>query len=463
MLIMNSIKKNVLLRTLWAKYPRSLRPNYIYYKKFRKLIHETEYNKIEQLRLFQFLTLKNLVNYAWHNIQGYKHLWQRYHFCPEKLKNIEDINLIPFTTKEMIRNNLKKFTNTSIKRLNYITTGGSTGIPFGFYQEYKNNYIEDSFIHDMWARIVNNISYSTKSTVLRGTHIKGLYEYGPANSLTLSSFDVDIDNVKEYLKLIEYYQTPIIQAYPSSIYLMAKIMDSENLTLKHKFLAIILASEPLYDFQRELLQKIFKTSIIHSYGATEKVVLAGNCEKDDRFHVYPQYGITEIINCNDSPVKEGEIGEIVGTGFWNYATPLIRYRTKDFAELGATKCDKCNRNYQLLNRIEGRLQDYIIDQEGNLVTIRGLVFRQHLDAFSNIKQMQLKQEKVGEVIVKVIPTKAFNNEDKIEIIQKMVTAINGKIHVQVLEVDNIDRTKTGKFRFLDQRLNLKMERNNEKK
>ena len=99
---------------------------------------------------------------------------------------------------------------------------------------------------------------------------------------------------------------------------MAKIMRDNNLVMNHKFKAIMFGSEPLYGFQKELINEVFKTKLCYWYGHTEKSILAGNCEFDDRFHVYPQYGITEIIN-----------GEMIGTSFWNYATPFIRYKTTE--------------------------------------------------------------------------------------------------------------------------------------
>jgi phenylacetate-CoA ligase len=447
----NILKKSLLIKTLWAKYPANLKPNYKFYTDFRKLVHETEFSSQEKLREFQFLNLKSIVEYAWTNIQGYRELWGKAGFTPEKLKSLEDIHLIPFVTKDMIRDNLDKFSNTSIKRLNYVTTGGSTGIPFGFYQESKNNFIEDAFIHDMWSKHVDNFSYSTKSTVLRGAKLKGIYEYGPANSLTLSSYDINLVNIQKYLKLIDYHKTPILQAYPSAIYLMAKIMKSENLQLKHKFLAIMLGSEPLYSFQRKLLNEIFNTKIVHWYGHAERVVLAGNCNADNRFHIYPQYGITEILNESNLPVQEGKTGEIIGTSFWNFATPLIRYRTRDFAELGASSCEKCGRNYQLLNKIEGRLQEFLVTKDKRLISMTAI--NMHDDIFDDLMQFRFYQDKMGEVTFNYVrkPNIDEVNEDKIY--KGLKTKItNCNLHLK--ELNNIKLTKNGKLRFLDQQLNI---------
>ena len=71
--------------------------------------------------------------------------------------------------------------------------------------------------------------------------------------------------------------------------------------------------------------------------------------------------------------------------------------------------------------------------------------------------MQLYQDRVGEVIVKIIPASNFLEEDSNEIIKKMESAVNGKIKVKVKLVDKIQRTQRGKYKFLIQKLSIKFE------
>lgn len=443
--------KNKVVKGLYSALPERFRKGYKTYKEFRQLIKDTEYVNKDKIQSFQFNRLQYIVNYAWENIQGYRELWEEANFYPDKLKCIDDIHRIPFISKKILRDNTDRFTNQSIIKKYYATTGGSTGIPFGFYHEAKNNFVENAFIFDMWSRHYSPMTLKTKSTVLRGNKVKGIYEYNPMSGLILSCYDINLDNVKRYIRLIETYKTPLFQAYPSAIYLMAKIIQDNGLKINHKFEAIMFGSEPLYDFQKELIQEVFNTKLCFWYGATEKVILAGNCEFDDRFHVYPQYGITEIIDKNGSPEKRGEI---VGTSFWNFATPFIRYKTMDYGEISAEYCEKCGRNYQLLNKIEGRLQDYIVDDENNLVTLTALIFAQHFNAFNNIARMKLYQDKIGEVIVKIVPTRKFSKEDQIEIIHKMQAATHNNIKVHVKIVEGVSLTERGKLKFLDQRLKI---------
>ena len=449
--MINRLKKVKIVRKLYSLIPQQFRINYKYYLNTRKLIRSTEFLSKEQLQNLQLKKMRQIVNYAWNNIDGYRDIWHKNKFHPDQINSLEDIKRIPIVTKEIMRENLDRFTNKNIKRMQYSTTGGSTGIPFGFYQQTKNHMIEMAFIHDMWKRKYKDISLKTKSVILRGSKVEGIYQTDE-RGLILSSYDINLENVKRYIVLIEKYRYPIFQAYASSIYLMARIMKENDLKLKHKFMSVMIGSEPLYDFQKELIQEVFHTRLSHWYGHSEKAVLAGNCEKTDKFHVYPQYGVTELIKPDGNSADIGEIGEIVGTSFWNYATPFIRYRTMDFAELGESACKKCGRNYQLLNNIQGRLQDFIINSNKEILT--ALIFMQHYHAFANIHQMQIVQHKVGEIDVNIIPKNNFCHDDKIEIIRKVEAASHHKISVNVNLVQNISKTKTGKLRFLDQKLDI---------
>jgi len=450
--IFGLIKNNWLVRLIWLKAPDYLKPGHKAYTKFRELIKKHEHVSKNKIKEFQLIRLKQIVNYAWENIEGYRELWASGGFSPKKLKSLEDIRLIPFVTKELIRDNLSKFSNNKIKKRIYSTTGGSTGIPFGFYLEPRNISIETAFIHDLWSRQTPSISRSTRSVILRGDKTgQNVYRYS-AKSLILSSYDINLINVKKYLGLIEKFRAPIFQAYPSAIFFMAKIMKEHSLVLKHRFVSIMLGSEPLCDFQRKLINETFGTKISHWYGATELVVLAGNCEVDSRFHVYPQYGITEVVDGDGNCVKEKQIGEIVGTSFWNMATPFIRYKTKDYAELGPEVCEKCKRAYQLLNKIDGRLQEFIVGKNHQLVSMTAV--NMHDDIFDDLELFRFYQDVIGKVTFNYIKkaSKMKVNEEKIY--KGIKLKLGEEFDLDLKEVEIIEKTKNGNLRFLDQKLDI---------
>ena len=119
------------------------------------------------------------------------------------------------------------------------------------------------------------------------------------------------------------------------------------------------------------------------------------CKDNRKYHVDPHYGFTELL-MGGQEVEVGEIGEMVGTSFWNTTTPFIRYRTKDFAKKGSNGCESCGLKYKLLDSIDGRLQDVLIGREGRYVPYNafdGSLL--HGSVFKEIVKFKIIQDEPG--------------------------------------------------------------------
>lgn len=109
-------------------------------------------------------------------------------------------------------------------------------------------------------------------------------------------------------------------------------------------------------------------------------MIAGECENSSYYHVEPSYGYCEVIDDNGIPSKKGQI---VATGFLNYAMPLIRYKTGDVGSLDDCDC-ACNRHYQIIKKIEGRWhQDGLINSDNAFVSLTALNI--HSEQFNKVK------------------------------------------------------------------------------
>ncbi len=450
--MLSTLKKNKALSAVYAQLPSRLRFGSSTYYSFRKMIRNTMSLSGEEIASYQLARLKSIVNHAWENIGGYRTLWEEHNFSPDKLVTLTDIRKIPFVTKEMIRDRLDDFSYTDLKGLKKVTTGGSTGIPFSFYQQRKNELIEHAFMHEIWAQFYPQINLKTKATILRGKRLRETVGYDPLNGLILSSFDLTEKTIESYIKAIELYRTPILRAYPSSLYLFASLVEDKNLTIKHRFRAIMLGSEILYDFQKDQIQKIFNAPLVNWYGHAEKTILAGYCNSSTYFHAYPQYGVTEILNDNNSESGEGETGELVGTSFWNYATPFIRYRTKDFAVKGKGYCQHCNKNYLLIDKIKGREHEFIVDKKGKLIALTGISIV--CGNFTEVQQFRFYQDIPGILTFRYIKKAGLLQVDTDYIRKSLFEKIGGDFTIIFQEVNEIDRTPSGKMMYLVQELDI---------
>jgi phenylacetate-CoA ligase len=419
-----------------------------------KFLKSSEWWSEKEHLEYQIKKIKEIVKYSYENVPYYTRLFNENNIKVEHIQDFNDLKKIPYLTKEIVRNNLDDLVSKkySINKLQYVTTGGSTGLPMGFYQDKnREREVEWAFIANLWSRIGYDIKKRYKMVIIRENIPRiGNYEYIGGN-LILSSFNLVEGNMNNYIKRIVDYKPDFIQAYPSTISLLSKYIIKNNINISIKSLkAIICASENLYDFQREQAKQAFNTRVYSFYGHTEHSCLAGECEKSKYYHLQSEYGFTELINENGfDALKEDEAGEIVCTGFNNQVVPFIRYRTGDIAINSNEKCH-CQRNHKLIKKIEGRRQDYFIDKTFSEVT-----FTCADDAVWKVKEKiflyQYVQNEPGKVVLYIQCKNAFTQEDKKCVIRDFKKCYK-KFDIELKFTEHIEKTKVGKFRYLVQNI-----------
>jgi phenylacetate-CoA ligase len=115
---------------------------------------------------------------------------------------------------------------------------------------------------------------------------------------------------------------------------------------------IISAAEHLPSEVRGLAEATFGSRVINVLSSSEGGFIAIECPASGLFHIQSEAVMVEIIGDAGEPCQVGEIGEVVVTPLYNYATPLIRYRTGDFVEKGPA-CP-CGRSLPTIARVVGR-------------------------------------------------------------------------------------------------------------
>lgn len=433
-------------------------PDYIRYGKafreFYSFLQKSQYWDKKQLEEYQIGQLQKLIKHAYETVPYYKKVFDEYRIQPKEIQDFSDLKRIPYLTKEIIQNNLNDLISNKYNKQNlkYVTTGGSTGIPMGFYVDSKyDRFREWAFISNMWGRIGYDVRKINRCVILRDDiPNKGIHEY-KNRDLILSSFKLTKENIEKYISLIEEFNPDFIQAFPSSISILSNYINENNKKIQLKNLkSIICTSENIHELSRKDIESAFGVRIYSFYGHTEHACIGGECEKSNYYHMQSEYGYMELLDENeDEVIDEGGIGEIVATGFNNYVMPFIRYRTCDMAVNTNETC-KCGRNYKLIKRIDGRKQEFFVDDRCNKVT-----FTSSDDALWKVKNKiwayQYIQHEPGKVILNIQWDKQYNSDD-IEIIQRDFKIFYPSLNIQIRNVENIERTKRGKFKYLIQNI-----------
>lgn len=408
---------------------------------------------------YQMEELKRLLQHAYDNVPYYWSLFHDVGFRPQDFKDFSGLKRIPFLTKKLVRENLHGLVARNVPNSELVeaNTGGSTGEPMAFFRERsKTSPRERAFMFQQWERV--GFKVGDRIADLRGPNPKEdkIFTFEPfLNSLILSSFKLSQKTVREYVRTMNKYRPKFLHVYPSTGWLLANLMEQQDLRLDYQLKAVLCGSEKLFKSYRDLMQMVFECRIFSWYGHSEYAVLAGECENSDDYHVFPEYGYTEFVKVDHklNDIQE-EVFEVVATGFNNYALPFIRYKTGDYAILKKGYCDRCFRQYPLIKEIVGREQDYVVTEDGRWISLTALIFGQHLESFSKTKKMQIEQKKIGEIIVKIVPSTTFTEKDETEIRQVMQRCVGNGLNITFEYPDDIEPTRSGKHPFLKQHLNL---------
>lgn len=414
-------------------------------------ISRTEYLDNEQRYNLQVSLLKNLLIHAYETTPYWKKLFDRIKFSPYQFSELYHIQKIPLMTKSVLKENFNDLISRNFSKFNSHVdhTGGTTGTPVSILVENKARAREWAFMHNQWFRMGYKVT--DKKLVLRGHRSFGgkiLYNRW-YNEYIVSPYDSI--NFEMIIETIKRKKITVIHGYPSRIQELAVYLNNKNQTLEEIKL-VLCGSEALLPWQKEAMKKGFPRARIYSwYGHTEKLVLGGNCEvNSEDYHLFYQYGLTEVLKDDGKVDFEGK-GEIVGTGFINYAMPLIRYRTGDVGHIRKVRCE-CGRNYDLLKITEGRLHEHVVDKFGNKLTLTAVVFGAHVSELAKVDCFQLYQNKPGEVILKYVSSIKTDEE---LLAKELQEACNNVLRIIPKKVDNIERTGANKHKYIIQELEEK--------
>ena len=158
------------------------------------------------------------------------------------------------------------------------------------------------------------------------------------------------------------------------------------------------------------------------------------------------YGYAEIITKQGKPARAGESGEIIGTGFWNTVTPMIRYKTLDRAE---TETDIAGKG--ILRTIHGRMQDVVVSRSGALLSLVGLA--PVMAQYNEIENFRFVQEEPGRLRLMFIPAREGYKGPE-QVAQGVRKALGAEYELEMKEVNEIQPSPAGKNTFLEQRLDI---------
>ena len=379
-----------------------------------------------------------------------------------RLKSFEEFRSLPFTDKMLMSNLDIEQVRANYDTIHSMTTGGSTGNPLEIFMDDSfrgKNHANTLF----YLEVAGEDIKGTRNIRLHGDKLsetllsEGRYwDVVDGRTLVMSCFHIDERTIEAYLAAIEDFDADYIHSYPSALHVLVRLAKAKGMTPKHRLKKIFCDCETLFPDQRLEFEEFFGCKVFNIYGHTEGACIGITFPGSNNLFFPPVVGYTELLKPDGSVVTEpGEKGEICVTGFNNTVSPFIRYRTGDIGILGDDTGTGLPRWFNL-ERVEGRLQDYLINKNGEAIPFGPALFDYNFD-WRGIVRFKAIQEEAGSIRFLIAVNQALNIQPESikNDFEKQMCQFFGNLFDFDIEISNeVDLSPIGKFRYLDQKLDI---------
>lgn len=318
----------------------------------------------DEISKLQSARLKKMVDRVYHNVEFYRKKMQQMGIEPGDINGIEDLNKLPFTTKNDLRDNypfgLFAVPQSEIVRVH--ASSGTTGKATVVGYTRKDIEVWQECVARVLA--MDGIGPLDKIQVAYGYGLftGGLGLHYGAENLGATVIPMSTGNTQKLITMMLDFEATAIACTPSYLLHIAETLEEAGQVKNIKLKAAICGAEPWTENMRKEIETKLKIKAFDIYGLSEIMGpgVAADCEYHNGLHVYEDHFIPEIINPETlEPCKEGEIGELVFTTITKEALPLFRYRTRDLTSISYDKCE-CGRTLARISRFKGRSDDMLI-------------------------------------------------------------------------------------------------------
>ena len=419
--------------------PKILKRLFFLYK-----IRKNQWIKEVELRRIQEQRLKMLLKHAYKNVSYYRHLFDLAGVRPGDIKSIFDLSKIPITSRAQIQCLQPAeivADGYNINKLIKQRTSGSTGLPLSIFVTKEEASIRGLFSLRMYLEN----GYGLKDnmlTVIDPRHFKYKKRYFQFLGIMNEYFISPFDDIERQLEAYMLSRPDIIRGYASCIKALALAARGGGMG-RHPGV-IFCTGEILDTATRDLIKSVFQAEIIDYYSSLEFGNIAWECKFHQGYHINSDSLILECIR-DGRRAPPGEEGEAVITNLYSYAMPLIRYKIGDNVILNNNNCP-CGRVFPLIERIDGRIVDYIVLSDGRKISPYALTCG--IEEFTEIKKYQIIQKKLDKIIVKIEKEESITQGIVSEVEKKFKEILKSNINIELVLVDKIPEENSGKYRVV---------------
>lgn len=374
------------------------------------MIPEIEKKSTSDIKTFQEKELKKLLVYLKEKSPYYQKKFINHQIDIEQIKTLEDLVKIPTTSKD----DLQQYNDDFLcvpknKIIDYVTTSGTLGDPVTFALTDKD--LDRLAYNEAISFACAGVT--TKDVLQLMTTIDRRFMAGMAYFLGARKLGAGIIRVGAGIPELQWdsilkFKPSYLIVVPSFLLKLIEFAKQQQIDINSTSVkGAICIGEPLRNenFSLNTLAKKIKSSwnidLFSTYASTEMNTAFTECNKKQGGHHHPELIIAEILDENENPVAENEIGELTITTLSVEGMPLLRFKTGDMLQAHTSPC-KCGRNTMRLGPVVGRKKQ-MVKYKGT--TLYPPAMNNILNNFSEIENyvIEISHNKIGtdEICLKI--------------------------------------------------------------
>lgn len=420
----------------------------------RRRLEASQWWAPDRIRALQVERLRALLTHAGVHVPYYRDLFRQTGFDPRGVRDLTDLERLPFLTKALIRAGTERLKSDRARSLARFNTGGSSGEPLIFFigKERVSHDVAAKWRATRWW----GVDIGDPEVVLWGSPIelgaqdrlRGLRDRLLRTRL-LPAFEMSAENLDRFVAAIRSLRPRMLFGYPSAIALIARHAERRGVALDGAGVRVaFVTSERLYEDQKADIERIFRCRVANGYGGRDAGFIAHECPAGG-MHVTAEDLIVEIVGPEGRVLAPGEAGEVVVTHLATRDFPFVRYRTGDVGALDDRTC-ACGRGLPLLKEIQGRATDFVVAHDGTVM--HGLALIYVVRDLPGVERFKIVQESLDHTRVLVVPGPGFDPGAVGTIREGLGRRLGPEVRVEVELVADIPTERSGKYRYVVSRV-----------
>lgn len=421
-------------------------------------LDRTQWLSPEELEHLQLAQVRILLRHCLAHVPYYRQRLTEAGIHPEALTSLADFRRVPLLSRQtyqqqgpaMVAEQLPDGTTATGE----IRTSGTSGLPVRVLQTDVVHLWWTAFsLRDMeWIgmdprgslaslRSPSGIAPERRQRLLEGVSFRN---WGSIDAFvqTGPSYLMDLhQEPRRQLDWLRQLQPTYLLSYPSNLEFLATLVRDTGGPLPSLRL-IQAVSETLPPEAQTRIEAAFRVPVKDLYSCSEVGYVASPCPLGHGAHIHAENVLAEVLDDQGQHCQPGETGQLVLTGLHNFRTPFIRYQILDDATLGPERCP-CGRGLPLLSRIHGRQRPLLRLSNGRVKNSVLLLAR--IKKIEAIAQYQVIQRAVDHVVVRVMPSAAWNAEDGQRLRAVVEEFFEGPLRLDVEISDRLALTAGGKL------------------